>query len=203
MKAFLSITVPLVFCLLIASCTTSSVNPLASPKVCQADPRLVGDWHGGTGSDQSTCHFTITKAPWMHVDIVPDHPDSKSKINRTPESYDFFPTVIGKNTFLNVVQRDENDHAKSYLFIRYKISGNRLRLWLMSQQLPAAAIRAGKLKGLVSPDGVDIAQKPAPDIDVTLNDSSENIVKFIQASNLDRLFDTPMTPFYRVKPAGK
>jgi hypothetical protein len=192
-------------CLLLASCVTESVNPLSSPDTAHADPRLVGDWRGGTDSDPNICRFSITKAPWMHVDII--HPKEKREPNELPDSYDFFPSVIGKETFLNVVMIGKDDDGlptKGYLFVRYKFSGNNvLTMWLMSQEVPAAAIHAGKLKGLIKQNGLTLAQPARPDMDVTLLDTSATIVKFIQNSSLDGLFDNKMNGFYRVKPTDK
>jgi hypothetical protein len=76
-------------------------------------------------------------------------------------------------------------------------------MWMMSQDLPAAAIRAGKLKGLVKQNGLTLAQPARPDVDVALQDTGANIVKFIQNSNLDELFNNKMNGFYRVKASGK
>jgi hypothetical protein len=191
-------------CLLLTSCVTDSVNPLSSPDKSRADERLVGDWRDGTDSDRSTCHITITKAPWMHVDIIPD-PHS-SQANDVPESYDFFPSVIGKDTFLNIVSVGKDDKGaptKTYQFFRYTVSDDHvLKVWGMSNKLTAAAVRAGKLKGLLKPSGYTVDQPPRPDFDVTLQDTSANIATFIQGSNIDALFGGKATSYDRVKPAG-
>lgn len=205
MKTLCSPVLGLVLCLLLTSCVTDSLNPLSSPDTAQADPRLVGDWRGGTDSDPNTCRFSITKASWMHVDII--HPKEKREPNELPDSYDFFPSVIGKGTFLNVVMvgKDDKGHpTKTYLFLRYKFSGNNvLNMWMMSQEVPATAIHTGKLKGLVKQNGSILGQPSRPDVDVTLQDTGANIVKFIQNSNIDELFNNKMNGFYRVKPTDK
>jgi len=205
MKPLCSLVLGSALCLLLTSCVTESVNPLSSPDTAKADPRLVGDWRGGTDSDPNICRFSITKAPWMHVDII--HPNEKREPNELPDSYDFFPSVIGKETFLNVVVigKDDDDRpTKGYLFVRYKFSGNNvLTMWLMSQEVPAAAIHAGKLKGLVKQNGLTLADPSRPDIDVTLEDTGANIVKFIQNSNLDDLFNNKMNRLYRIKATAK
>jgi hypothetical protein len=210
MKTPFSLALGSALCLLLSSCVTDSVNPLSSPDLSQADQRLVGDWRGGTDSDRNICRFSITTAPWMHVVITPEQTDAgnrPSMIDRKPEEYDFFSTVIGKDTFLNVVmvgKNDKNRTVKTYVFLRYKfLSDHILNMWMMSQDLPAAAIRAGKLKGLVKQNGLTLAQPARPDVDVALQDTGANIVKFIQNSNLDELFNNKMNGFYRVKASGK
>jgi len=207
MKPAFRLVLGAALCLFLTSCVTDSVNPLSSPDTAKADPRLVGDW---LGQDQEKFHFSVTNGAWMHVVITPeptDAADRPSMIDNKPEEYDLFPSVIGKNTFLNVVmlgKDDKGNPTKTYVFIRYKFSGDDiLNMWTLSQDLPAAAIRAGKLKGLVKQNDLTLSQPARPDVDVTLQDTSANIVKFIQNSNIDDLFKDKMNPLNRVKPAGK
>jgi hypothetical protein len=188
-------------CLLLTSCVVTSENPLSSPHTAHADQQFVGDWFGK--KDLNTFRFTLTKAPWMHVEIIP------AKAGEKTDSYDFFPTVIGNNTFLNVVLigKDDQGHpTKAYVFVRYSISGNRvLQMWRMSQDAAAAAVRAGKLTGIVDQDKnpMMVGQPPHPEVDVTLHDTGSKIVKFIQNSGVDELFSDTMEPLYRVMPTGK
>ena len=72
----------------------------------------------------------------MHVDII--HPKEKSEPNELPDSYDFFPTVLGKETFLNVVMvgKDTQGHpTKSYMILRYKFTNDHvLHMWMLSDE---------------------------------------------------------------------
>lgn len=200
MKIDTSVLLAAALCLLLTSCVTDSVNPLSSPDTAKADPRLVGDWRGGTDDDPNTCHFSITKAPWMHVDII--HPKEKSEPNELPDSYDFFPTVLGKETFLNVVMvgKDTQGHpTKSYMILRYKFTNDHvLHMWMLSDEKAAAAVRTGKLKGLIKDNGPALGQPGRRDFDVTLQDTSGNVARFIQGSDLDDLFNNKLNGFYRV-----
>jgi hypothetical protein len=210
MRTPLCLALGAALCLLLTSCVVTSDNPLSSPDTARADQRLVGDWLGK--QDQETFHFTMKKGSWMHVVITQKETGTgnrPSMINRKPEEYDFFPTVIGGNTFLNVVlvgQDDQGPPSKAFVFVRYTISGNgMLQMWRMSQDLAAAAVRAGKLRGTVHQDKspMMVGEPPHPDMDVALQDTSANIVKFIQNSNVDTLFSDKMEPLYPVKPTGK
>ena len=59
----------------------------------------------------------------------------------------------------------------------------------------AEAIRAGKLKGIVHENkNLMVGQPPHPDEDVTLQDTSENIAKFIQSTDAIALFSQKMEP---------
>lgn len=206
MKTPLSLALGSALCLLLTSCVTDSLNPLSSPDTAHADSRLLGDWFD---KDQDT-HFSVTKGPWMHVVITTKQaaPNGRpSMIDLKPEAYDFFPTVIGKDTFLNVqmIGKDDQGHpTKSYAFLRYSISSDHvLQMWMMSEDLLAAAIRAGKLKGVVKPTGFISGQAAHVDVDVTLLDTTANIVKFIQSMDVTELFSEKMEPLYRVKPTDK
>ena len=93
--------------LLLVSCKVTSDNPLSAVDSSQADPRLTGDWRSKKNYD--TFRFTSGNGAWMHVDIVPE------QLNGKPESYDFYPTVIGSHGFLNVI--DTNDQGTSNLYL--------------------------------------------------------------------------------------
>jgi len=198
-KSPFSLALGLALCLILASCTVTSDNPLSSPDTAQADQRLVGDWFGK--KDKNTFRFTASKGGWMHVEIIP------SKAGEKTDSYDFFPTTIGSTTFLNVQNEDDDGHPiKGYFLLRYTISGDHvLQMWMVSQDAAAAAVRAGKLKGIVHQDKnpMMVGQPPHPDVDVTLQDTTANLVTFIQGTDVDTLFSDKCDPLYRVKSTGK
>ena len=97
-------------------------------------------------------------------------------------SYDFFPSMLGKDTFLNllVLDKSHGTSVKTYTFYRYEISQcSILHFWYMSEKPVIKAINAGKLKGIIS------GGKPKTAL---IQDSSENIQAFILRSNPHRLF---------------
>lgn len=197
MKPSLSLALGSVLCLILAGCTVTSDNPLSSPDTAQADQRLVGDWF--SKKDKTTFHFTVSKGGWMHVKITQSNPGGKT------DSYDFFPTTIGSTTFLNVQNEDDDGHhIKGYILLRYTISGNHvLQMWMASQDEAAAAVRAGKLKGIVHENKnsmVAVGNPPHPDVDVTLQDSPARLVKFIQGTDVEKFFSNKMEPLTRIKP---
>ena len=124
-------------------------------------------------------------------------------IDEKPEEYDLFSTVIGHDKFLNVRMPDK-DGRNDYVFLRYSISpGHVLHLWMMSQDKIAAAVRAGKLKGVVKENSLAVGNPPRPDVDVALQDTSENIVKYIHDTGAHALFTAPLENLVRVSPAAK
>ena len=200
MKTPLSLALGSALCLLLTSCVVTSDNPLSSLETAHADQALISDWFAK--KDQDTYRFSVISASRMHVVISHKQADQK------PDVYDFFPTTIGNNNFLNVEMNGKNDQGsptKSYVFVRYTISPSHvLQRWLMSRDAAAAAVRAGKLKGTVHQDKnpTIIGDPPHPDVDVTLTDTTENIVNFIQKSDVTALFSEKMEPLDRVKTAG-
>jgi len=197
MKKLSTLVLGCTACLLLASCTPTSINPLSSPKTAQPDQRLLGDWYGDTNDSHDTYHFTLKKGAWMHVVITHSKTDDK------PDSYDLFPTVIGKQTFLNVQMDSKDDKRKPlkmYVLLRYALSSDqKLSSWNMSSTVLAAAINAGKLKGIVQEDAHPITggQPAQPDRDITLQDTSEHLANFIQSTDVDLLFSEKMSTLHR------
>ena len=191
----------LALCLLLSSCIVTSDNPLGSVDNAEADSRLLGDWYGK--KEQNMFRFTMKKGPWMHVDIISSKPGDKM------DSYDFYPTTIGKNTYLNVVitgKDDQDKPTKAYTFVRYTITRNRvLQMWRISQDVTAAAVRAEKLKGTVHQDKnpMMVGTPPRPDVDVSLTDSTTTLAKFVRNADVSTLFSDKMEALYRVNPSEK
>lgn len=184
-----------VLCLVLTSCMTESTQPISSPTTAVPDPRFIGDWKGGKDGDE-IYRFIPTKTAWMHVVVIPPQTNHGPQ---SPTSYcDAFPSTIGKNTFLNVLLRDDSGKlSKNYVLLRYKFAHNNrhIRMWTMSQDGPVSAIEAGKLKGKIEEDRFSK--------NVLLQDTSANILQFIQKSNLSDLFDEELEPLQRVNPAKK
>jgi len=193
MKTSLAAAFGFVLCLVLTSCMTESVHPISSPTTAVADPRFIGDWRGAEGDDE-IYRFVPRKGAWLHVINLPDPSNNSTKLNRRVGEFgDAFPSVIGKNTFLNVLLTNEDGQpGKNYVLIRYKFThGNRrIRMWTMSQDGPISAIEAGKLKGKIVEDRFSK--------NVLLQDTSANILKFIQNSNIGDLFDEELEPLRRV-----
>ena len=202
MRKLLVLVPAIAVCLLLSSCEVKSDHPLSSPKSAQVDSRLLGDWCDPHDPDKPTFRFTAIDAHWMHLEIIHGKPGEKN------ESYDLFTTVIGPETYLNTRMIDKNSDgtfSKYYEFTHYIISDNgTLKMWPMSDETVAAAIRAGKLSGNVD-EIYDTAQpKPLhPNVNVTLTSSSEDMTNYIRNSNVYRVFKERMNPLHRVATPAK
>jgi hypothetical protein len=100
-----------------------------------------------------------------------------------------FPTVLGDNTYLNVVLDEKQvklldakgwnaDVVECYTFIKYQLDGDKLVVWAIDDKAKEQAIKDGKIKG--------VAEKDKPAI---FTDTAENVDRFITNAG-DTLWDT-------------
>ena len=95
---------------------------------------------------------------------------------KPPSEFLIFPTALGENTYLNVIdlkgQRvklsQDWEAVDSYGFFRYQVDGDKLLVWGIDEKAKQQAIKDGKIKGVIEKD------KPAKFIDTT-----ENVARFI------------------------
>ncbi len=196
MKKPLFLALGMALCLVLTSCMVTSDNSLSPPETAKPDIKLLGKWQ--TKDDDDVYCFTIKDEHWMHLEVL--------KKNQPSDSYDLFPTTIGKQKFLNVIQLVKDDKGEitrqGYYIVLYNISPDHvLTTRIMDQDKAAALVKAGKLKGIVKRNGDSSTANPLapsqPDVDVTLQDSGADLVKFIEKSGTKSLFrDKPgtMTP---------
>jgi len=182
---------------LLSSCMTLSENPLSPAETARPDSRLAGTWVGkNEDAPDDVFRFTQGKGAWMRLTIT--HPDKKEKL----ESYDLFPSIIGKRTFLNVRTSGKDERGrtvKGYYIVRYSISSSHvLTMWPLSSDAMADAVREGKLKGIVHRNNDILDDSPHSDVDVTLQDSGANLSRFIQSHDSDDVFGDKMNPLKRV-----
>ena len=175
-------------CLLLSSCICS-VNPISSPQTAKPDLALVGNWTDNTRPVAGTGRIFVTHSPWMRAVSF----DAKGReLKGSGDIINFFPSTLGKDAFLNVLDVETTPHGpvKSYLFYRYQVSdGHVLRIWAIADKPVLKAVRSGKLKGTITPGDHD---------SVLIQDSSENIQAFIIRSHPHKLFNgAPITILYK------
>lgn len=79
-----------------------------------------------------------------------------------------FPTTGGEMQIMNLRSGDDS----KYFFARYEFSDKgALTVWLLDEEAIAAAVEGGRIKGSVKRDQMSR--------DVTLTDSTANLVKFL------------------------
>jgi hypothetical protein len=146
------------------------VQPLSDAKTSTPDLRLLGEWEyqeKGEGTKSEVVRFTISKktdAPKV-LQIIAD--DGKDK-----ETLDLFLIRIDNGYFASV-QNDEKDGKKRYLIAKYELlADGTIKIWVPETEFFAKAVEGKKLKGKVN--------QPNLFKDVALDDSADNIRKFIK-----------------------
>jgi hypothetical protein len=193
-------------CLLGTSC--DSKNPLSDPTQSKPDPRLAGVWRA-KDPDGGAEYYHVGRAgdklpeSVMQLVIVTHEKDGQLK---DPGVMLMFPTVLGNTAFLNV-GIDGSNHQESavdrlkregwkpgileiYGLFRYRVEGDAILLWQMTEDAKKQAITSGKIKG-------DAAQKgqmgPSH-----FTDTTENVARFVAAAG-DSLFEKEPKRLERVK----
>ena len=193
-------------CLLGTSC--DSKNPLSDPAKSKPDPRLAGVWRTKDPSGEVS-YFHVGRAgdklpdSVMQLVAVTHEKDGQLK---GPGVMLMFPTVLGNTAFLNVgmdgstrqqsaVDRLEREGWKPgvlevYGVCKYRIEGDVLLLWVMTEDTKKKAITSGKIKGDVAEKG-----KVGPSC---FTDTTENVARFVAAAG-DSLFEKEPKRLERVK----
>ena len=190
MKTCLVRVVPLILCLLLVSCVPQSKHPLSDPSTARPDLALVGSWHEKDADDEVMV-VTVKDDHWMHVE--------DRKKGHATDSYDFFVSEIDGCHFLNALHLDAASQGRStsdgYYLVRYKISGRRLSTWHLNDDKLTDAIESGRLKGKIEQD----KNPPHVDTDITLLDSTANLVKYFHEHGPKSLFSDDHSDLYRLE----
>ena len=169
----------------LSGCIPESKNPLSAPEDSTADLRLAGVWTADSGGDKIYLHFGKGKGHTMDA-VEVDH-EKGGAIHAN--DYTVFTTVIEGVNYLNIRAATGENH--SYYFARYGVdSEDVLRVWLMSDEPVAKAIKAGKLKGTVA------NKEGGKDIKIT--DTAAKITRFIRESDRAVLFAQQFGTFHRI-----
>ena len=193
--------------LLNACCPLTSVHPLGDPQKADYDSRLEGVWRQEFEKDYVMLH--IGKARNGRIQVIAIEHDENGKVD-----YDGF-TVSGiylKNHYyldIDIAQLTpkHQEGQKGHVIISYSLSDdNTLVLSTLELDPVAAAIQAKKLTGEIiyqksaKPSKESTSAPPSPKIECAyITDTSDNLAKFISASDPGQLFKTVMT-FKRVSP---
>lgn len=153
---------PLLLLLVIgfAGCKVDSSNPISSPDSAQPDVALYGVWRYKEKGELVYVHigpeFSLgaSDAPAAAAKrtrfILVDH-----KANGvTDEAYVAYPSRIGKQRYLNVVQV-EGGKLVGFIFVQYAvIDKNTLRFSMMNEEALKGAIGSGQIKGTTRGEGL-------------------------------------------------
>jgi hypothetical protein len=187
------------------SCVHSE-HPLADPETCAFDERLVGQWKK-VGQDGSEFVFIgrprdIKNRPdGMMVLNDVSLSSEKHELFWNPTATYFFVTRVGNDEYLQTFilsgkYPNESDWkkvtVKNYIFAKFKITDDRLTLWIIGQEATATAVKGGKLKGGVKK--ADLGEW------IVLNEDSEGLRRYLKQGGNTTLFpDSTKLSFVRVR----
>jgi len=192
--------------LLLASGCDDSKNPLSSPEASKLDERLLGIWRYQE-EDGEVVYYHVGQAgekfPGGMMRIITVRHE-RSKVD-SPEECLAFSTSLGDKDYLNVVLEGDKKQVKllnekgwnadavdGYTLVKYQVDGDKTRVWLTDDDAKKAAIRSGKIKGVIE------ANKPT-----RFTDSTENVARFVVEADKN-LFKSPEKfQFERVKTNGR
>jgi len=181
-------------CLLLSACIGSE-NPLSQPGEYENDPRLTGTWFIQNKDGSGYIHISRGKEDgWMDIATI-GFEDVRGL------DVDFckgFATHLKNGKFLNVqcrsnLEKEPGDKYSDFQILNYDISNeNELRLMALNGNYVQKNIKEGHLKGRMFKYSIKITA------------STQNLVKFIQKSDIDQLFkeitqQDGAGPLYKIK----
>lgn len=165
-------------CLFLSACIESE-NPLSRPGEFENDSRLTGTWFTQNKEGSGYIHFSTSKEDGW-IDIATVAFDDKRGLD-----VDFckgFTTLLKNGKFLNVqcrsnLEREPSEKYSEFHILNYDISSeNELRLRAWNGNHVQKNIKEGHIKGR------------KVKYHTTITDSTPNLVKFIEKSDIDQLF---------------
>ena len=172
--------------LLLNGCVLSE-QPLSAAREATPDLRLVGTWHGDKEADAKN-DGRISFDAQGRGQLLSKAGNGDWKPDGGVTS--FFVTRTEKAAYINASVPDDDKKptgAAHYEFFRYTVSDDQKTLHLWAARLPTfqQAVRKAKLKGRL--DNPKETGKPEEN-SVVLEDSSEAILRFIEASPPEEVF---------------
>jgi hypothetical protein len=180
-------------------CAPNSINPLSDFKTADYDERLEGAWYGKSETNIDVfLHIGKRKDDGTTQVISVEHKKNGS-LDLVKIELIMFPTVIKNEYFMNIKVVEISDKSISadveYIFVKYKISQkNSLTFSFINHEKIEEAIKNGTLKGSIPKerkiaDNKGNITKLIPSTDcVKITDSSQNIVKYFESMDTERLF---------------
>jgi len=139
---------PLCACLLLClpGCVPTSRFPLTDRDPREADPGLMGDWFHREKEEVLHLHVGRGKlAGSLRLVLVEVDSDGLLDLTR----WTGHVSRLGQDRFLNLIEVPPETESPGYIFVKYRVAGDRLCLSLASNKGFEEAVRSGRLRGIV------------------------------------------------------
>ncbi len=157
----------------LSTCGVESARPLCAPEKAKLDKALTGRWVEDGGGKKGLGVVIVAKSGGLMSVTLNKGQDAD------PILLEGHVSQVGTLNLLNLRAVEDGKLEGGYVFVRYALAADgSLETWLMKDAPFIAAINAHQLKGGRTQYG-----------GTTLDDSPENLNRFIAAQDPDALFE--------------
>lgn len=166
MKSLLIISAITLF--LISGCIPSSDNPLTGPTLGDPGNELIGSWFSKDTDETGFIHIgKDRKKELLQITMVAFKKDGEVETTE----FTGHTSKLSSNNYLNLKWVKSEDSIKGYLFIKYRVSGDKLEYSVIDSQAIIKGIKAGDLKGEVISTGKTE--------DIKIHEEQQNLKEYI------------------------
>lgn len=127
-------------------CVPYSDNPLTDPDKATIDFSILGTWYWKEERESGYVHIGLDKeSKLLRVIVVEFDKDGGLGVSE----YSGHTSSMGDKAYLNIKEVRPPGEQQGYLFVKYRIQGERLGISIINNQAVVAAIKDGRLKGRI------------------------------------------------------
>jgi len=161
------------------------------------DPALEGTWRGKSGEDKPEGYYHVLPnddATMTVIGFAPKNGDDKASWG----TLSLTTVTLGPNRYMNVRETSEDggppkDKAASdSIPLLYRIDGDRLSIFTLDEKKVAAAIRAGRIQGTITPNKMGAMQFDT----VAITADGQHLDAFLKRADAAELF-APVMQMHR------
>ena len=132
-------------------CVATSENPLTSPGKEKMDSSILGTWFWQDENESGYIHIGLDRESRLLRIMMLDF-DRNGELEVS--EFSGHTSSLEGNSYLNIEWVRPADEINGYMFLRYKVTEEKLGISLMDVDVVEEAIKAGSLKGVLkSRDG--------------------------------------------------
>ncbi|MBI3600984.1 MAG: hypothetical protein HY097_10150 [Nitrospinae bacterium] len=159
---------------LISGCIPSSDNPLTEPILGNPGNELIGSWFWKDTDETGFLHIgKDQKKEFLNITMVAFKKDGEV------EATEFIghTSKLSSNNYLNLKWVKPENFIKGYLFIKYRVSGDKLEYSIIDSQAIIKGIKSGDLKG-------EVISKGKTD-DIKIHEEQEKLREYVLKNDAD------------------
>ena len=180
-------------------CPPNSINPLSDFKTADYEERLEGTWYGKSETNTDVFLHIGKRKDDGTTQVISVEQKRNGFLDLVKFELIMFPTVIKDEFFMNIKIVEISDKSipadVEYIFVKYKIAPkNSLTFSFINHDIIKEVVNSGTLKGSIPKErnvsdnkGNIIKLIPSTSC-VKITDSSQNIVKYFESIDTERLF---------------